>query len=179
MPRGRQRLVAAPVSPSRYIQAPDGHRYHWATTPTFECPHADAIVYTAAEDGDGEGTWTLRPNIADAITAAADVLGADALLLARVLRSRHQAQGVERMRVDGKLTDRCSVCGTRMHRKGFRAWISAPSTDASQKRIAARLAMTAPRETVRTKWHETLKAARGWAAHERDRAAGANKQRRT
>ena len=179
MPRGIQRLVATPVSPSRYIQAPDGHRYHWATNPTFECPHADAIVYTAADDGDGEGTWTLRPDTAAAITTAAAVLGADPLLLARVLRSRHQAQGVERLRVDGKLTDRCSVCGTRMDRKGFRAWITVPSTDESQKRIAARLAMTVPRETVRTTWHDTLKAARGWAEHERDRAAAANKRRRS
>ena len=66
-----------------------------------------------------------------------------------------------------------------MDRKGFRAWITAPSTDASQKRIAARLGMTAPRETVRTTWHDTLKAARGWAGHERDRAASANKRRRS
>ena len=36
----------------------------------------------------------LRPATADAIAAAAVALGADALLLARVLRSRHQAQGV-------------------------------------------------------------------------------------
>lgn len=165
------------MSASRYIAGADGRRYHWATTPTFECPIADPIVYTAAEDGDGEGAWTLRPAAADAMSAAAAALGADALLLARVLRSRHQAQGVQRQRVDGKLTDRCSVCGTRMERKGFRAWITAPSTDAAQKRIASRLALTAPRDTLRVTWHDTQKAARGWAEHERGRAA-ATKERR-
>ena len=88
------------MSPSRYVADANGLRYHWATSPAFECPNADALVYTAAEDGDGEGEWTLRPATADAITAAAVALGADALLLARVLRSRHQAQGVQRLRVD-------------------------------------------------------------------------------
>lgn len=165
------------MSVSRYIPGANGHRYHWATTPTFECPNADPVVYTAAADGDGEGEWMLRPATANTITAAAVALGADALLLARVLRSRHQAQGVQRQRIDGKLTDRCSVCGTRMHRKGFRAWITAPSTDAAQKRIASRLAMTAPRETLRVTWHDTQKVARGWAEHEHGRAA-ATKNRR-
>ncbi|HEV7805445.1 MAG TPA: hypothetical protein VGO80_06490 [Solirubrobacteraceae bacterium] len=165
------------MSPSRYVADAKGLRYHWATSPAFECPNADALVYTAAEDGDGEGTWMLRPATADAITAAAVVLGADALLLARILRSRHQAQGVQRLRVDEKLTDRCGVCGARMRRKGFKAWITEPSTDTSQKRIASRLGMTAPRETVRTTWHDTQKAARTWAEHERGRAAAAQKRR--
>ena len=167
------------MSPSRYVADANGLRYHWATTPTFECPNADALVYTAAEDGDGEGEgeWTLRPATAEAITAAAVALGADALLLARILRSRHQAQGVQRLRVGDKLTDRCGVCGTRMRRKGYRAWITEPSTDASQQRIASRLGMTAPRETVRTTWHDTQRAARAWAEHERGRAAAAKKGR--
>lgn len=166
------------MSAARYTAGVNGHRYHWSTTPTFECPNADAIVYTAAPDGESTGTWALRPEVATAMTAAADALGADALMLARHLRSRHQAEGVQRLRVDEKLTDRCSVCGTRMRRKGYRAWITALSTDQSQKRIATRLGMTAPRETLRTTWHSTQNAARAWAEHERDRAAAADKRRR-
>ena len=164
------------MSPSRYIAGASGQRYHWATTPSFECANADPLVCTAAEDGDGEGTWTLRARSADPITAAADVLGADALLLARILRSRHQA-GVQRLRVAGKLTDRCSVCGARMRRKGYRAWITAPSADTSRQQIATTLGMTAPRDTVRTTWHGTQREARAWAEHERGRAQAANTRR--
>jgi hypothetical protein len=47
------------MSASWYLIRPDGARFNWNKAPTFQCPNADAVTYTAAEDG-GEGTWTLQ-----------------------------------------------------------------------------------------------------------------------
>ena len=159
-------------SASWYLSGPDGLRVNWNKAPTFQCPNADAVTYTAAEDG-GEGTWTLqRPEIA----AAAAALGADPVLLAKLLRQRHASISAGRLRVDGRLTDRCAICGTKMTRKGFRAWIDQDSDDAASQRVARRLGLDGPRTTVRTTWHPTKTEAQAWARHElkRARARAAN-----
>ena len=77
------------------------------------------------------------------------------------------------MRVDGVLTDRCALCGTKMVRKGFRAWIDAPADDAAAKRVSRRLGFAPPRTTQRVTWHPTRRAAREWARHEQARADAA------
>jgi len=61
-----------------------------------------------------------------------------------------------------------------MTRKGFRAWIDAPSADdAAAQRVAARLGFNPPRQTQRTTWHATKRDAEAWARHERRRAQAA------
>ena len=57
-----------------------------------------------------------------------------------------------------------------MKRKGFRAWIDAPSDDEAAQRVSSRLGLAPPRTTIRTTWHATRKDAATWASHERARA---------
>lgn len=130
-------------------------------------PHA--VTYTAAEREGEAGTWTLRR---DEISVAAAAIGSNAILLAKLLRQRHQTSSVAgRLRVDGVLTNRCAVCGATMTRKGYRAWITAPSHDSAIKRISSRLGFAARRTTTRTTWHRTRREAAAWARDERDRGA--------
>lgn len=154
-----------------YLPGTDGRHYSWAKHPTFECPNADAVTYTPpAQEGD-EGTWTLDR---EEIAVAAAAIDADPILLAKLLRQRHQTSAVTgRLRVAGVLTQRCAVCGAKMKRKGFRAWIDAPSEDAASQRVSSRLGFAPPRTTIRTTWHPTRKDAAAWARHERRRAGAA------
>jgi len=140
-----------------YLPGADGTHYNWAKHPTFECPNADTVTYTAAEREGEEGTWVLQR---DAISAAAAAIGADAILLAKLLRRCHHTSVGGRLRVHGVLTNRCAVCGATMTRKGYRAWITAPGAGAG-----------AQRTTTRTTWHRTRREAAAWARHERDRCA--------
>lgn len=152
---------------SWYLPSADGtRRFSWNKEPTFECPNADAVHYTAGERDGEDGTWTLAR---DEIATAAAALGADPVMLGRLLRQRHASHAAGRMRVNGRLTDRCAICGAKMTRKGFRAWIDEPSEDASSQRIAGRLGLEPPRRTIRTTWHPTKREAEAWARHEHKR----------
>lgn len=152
-----------------YVPGSGGLHYNWAKHPTFECPNAEPVTYTAPEHEGEEGTWKLERQ---EFTAAAAAIGADPILLAKLVRQRHHASGAGRARIDGVLTDRCALCGAKMIRKGFRGWIDAPTEDPASKRVSHRLGFAPPRETRRVTWHPTRRAARGWAQHERARAAG-------
>lgn len=155
------------MSASWYVSGPDGLRFNWNKAPTFQCPNASAVTYTAADAGGGEGTWTLqRPEVA----AAAAAIGADPVMLGKLLHQRHASFAAGRLRVDGRLTDRCAICGAKMTRKGFRAWIDKPGDDEASQRVARRLGLQGPRTTIRTTWHPTKAAAEAWARHELKRA---------
>jgi hypothetical protein len=154
----------------QYVPDARGRHYNWAKHPTFECPNADTLTYTPSEHDGEEGTWTLDR---DEISIAAAAIGADPILLAKVLRQRHQTMTAGRLRVDGVLTDRCSVCGTKMTRKGFRAWIDEPSQDAASQRVSKRIGVGPPRTTIRVTWHSTRVEAAKWARHEKARADAA------
>lgn len=147
---------------SWYLSGPDGLRFNWNKAPTFACPNADVVTYVAGEDG-GEGTWTLQRL---EVAAAAAAIGADPVMLGRLLQQRHASFTAGRLRVDGRLTDLCAVCGTTMTRKGFRAWIDEPSADATSQRVAGRLGLDGPRTTVRRTWHQTKAGAEAWVRHE-------------
>ena len=154
------------MSASWYVSGPDGLRFNWNKAPTFQCPNAGAVTYAAAADG-GEGTWTLqRPEVA----AAAAAIGADPVMLGKLLHQRHASFAAGRLRVDGRLTDRCAICGAKLTRKGFRAWIDNPAGGDASQRVASRLGLDGPRTTVRTTWHPTKAQAEAWARHELKRA---------
>jgi len=157
---------------SWYLEGPRGLHFHWAKHPSFECPNADPVLYTPAERVGENGTWALQRA---EVAAAAAAIGADAVMLGQLLRQRHASHAAGRLRVDGTLTDRCAICGTKMTRKGFRAWIDEPNPDVASQRIAGRLGFGAPRTTVRTTWHPTKRDAEAWARHECRRAKAANK----
>jgi len=95
---------------SWYLSGPDDTRFNWNKEPSFQCPNADPVHYTAAAVTGEEGTWSLqRPHIATAAAA----IGADPVLLGKLLRQRHASHQAGRLRADGRLTDRYTICGTR------------------------------------------------------------------
>jgi len=153
-----------------YFAGAAGLHYNWAKHPTFECPNAEPVTYAPPEREGEQGTWTLER---EEFTMAAAAIGADPILLATLVRQRHHTSGAGRLRVDGVLTDRCALCGTKMVRNGFRAWIDAPADDAAAKRVSRRLGFAPPRTTQRVTWHPTRRAAREWARHEQARADAA------
>ena len=109
----------------------DGRHYNWAKHPTFECPNADAVTYTPPERDGEEGTWTLHR---DEISVAAGAIGADAILLAKLLRQRHHTSAAGRLRVDGVLTNRCAVCGAKMTRTPWHNKFASPVLDVGEVR---------------------------------------------
>jgi hypothetical protein len=119
---------------------------------------------TFERDAEGAVTRTIPTT---AVEAAAAALGADAVQLGKLIRSAHHRFGAGRLRVDGKLTDRCGACGARMERLGFRCWVDAPheATD-SRTRIADRLGFEPPRDHVRTFYVDTKREAAAWARDE-------------
>lgn len=155
---------------SSYIEGPNGLHFNWRKEPSFECPNADPVSYTPPDTDGEDGTWTLTR---DEVAAAAAAIDADPVMLGRLLKARHTSSYAGRLRVDGCLTDRCAVCGAKMSRKGFRAWIDGPPTEGSGKRIAERLGFGAVRTPIRTTWHKTKKEAEAWARHECKRAKAA------
>jgi len=145
----------------------DDARFNWNKHPSYSCPNADPVSYSAAATAGAEGTWTLlRPEVA----AAAAAIGADPIMLGKLLRQRHASHQAGRLRIDERLTDRCAICGAKMTRKGFRAWIDQSSPDEASQRVAGRLGLHGPRTTLRTTWHDTKREAEAWARHERKRA---------
>ncbi len=155
---------------SWFVRGAGERRYNWTKHPTFVCPNADPVSYTPVEAGAAEGTWSLTR---DEVATAAAAIGADPVMLGQLLRQRHASHAAGRLRVGDRLTDCCAICGAKMTRKGFRAWIDEldDNEDASsQRRIASRLGLAAPRRTLRTTWHPTKREAEAWARHERKRA---------
>ena len=134
----------------RYWEAPDGRRFNYSVEPTFNCPNA---------------AGTAGP----AFAVAAEALGAEAEQLARIVSGAHCSHRYGRVRdAGGKLTDRCTICGARMARQGFRCWIDAPNyedTGASPTAMA-RLGFGPPRTTLRTIWLDTKREAREWCYEE-------------
>lgn len=159
---------------SWYLSGPAELRFNWAKKPTFECPNADPVTYRPSDVDGEDGTWTVDR---EEIAAAATAIGADPVMLGRLLRQRHASLAAGRLSVDGALTDQCAICGTRMTRKGFRAWIDAPTDDPASQRISGRLGLGPVRTTRRTTWHRSKREAEAWARHERARAIAAEKQR--
>jgi hypothetical protein len=137
------------VNRSRYWEAPDGRHFNYDVEPTFHCPNAAGIA-------------------GPAVAVAAEALGADAEPLARIIERAHGSHRYGRVRdANGRLTDRCTICGARMERKGFRCWIDEPNTaDESGARIASRLGFEPPRQTIRVVWLDTKREAREWCYEE-------------
>lgn len=143
----------------RYFAGKAGARYCYAAHPTYRCPLAEPDV--------------------DELAPVAPSLGADPERFAKLLQAAHRRGGELRARVDGKLTEDCSVCGHRLERLGFRAWIDAPIPPARQTEAQRRNAAFArtfggdpvQRETLRATWHATKREAIAWARHEHSRNA--------
>jgi hypothetical protein len=149
-----------------YVAAGDTH-FNWASKPSYVCPNAALVEYQAAADGSSDGKHVLKD---PRVTLAAEALAADPILLGQMLLRAHSSHRAGRMRVDGRLTERCAICGTKLTRQGFRAWIDGPPTEGSGKRIAERLGFGAIRAPIRSTWHKTRKEAEAWARHECKRA---------
>jgi hypothetical protein len=62
-------------------------------------------------------------------------------MLGKLLKQRHASFAAGRLRVHGRLTDRCAICGATMTREGFRAWIDQPSPHEASQRVAGRLGL--------------------------------------
>jgi hypothetical protein len=139
----------------RYWGLPDGREFRFATEPLFECPQA-AIVYEVWDPSKPVGSEKTitrrRPEEAVGVThtrhvtaeaqAAADALGVDPKKLLGMLTAAHRRNGLGvRARVDGRLTDRCDVCGARMERKGYMAavWEPTPEEELGDSRSTVEL----------------------------------------
>lgn len=154
----------------RYYEGKDGRHYCYAPHPTFACPLADPVVYQPSDDGEGEGTWTLRDETREAIYAAAQALGVEPVDLAKMLRTMHQRRGQARRRdAAGKLTDTCDTCGGKLKRLGFRAWIEREPREeelTSSDRIGQQFNGRPNWRTDETHYFGTKKEAIEWAREE-------------
>lgn len=142
-------------------------RWHWHKEPTFRCPN--------------EETWNRDEEIVrrDAqLHAAASELGADPVLLAQMLTHRHRSGGGNREKIDGRYTGRCRICGAKLIRRGYFAWIDdaipkRKMTDEERRQaaIAERLGGAPPRRRVgEPRYFDTKKQAEAWARTESDKA---------
>jgi hypothetical protein len=143
----------------RYFQAGE-KRFCFDIRPTFRCPLAEA-----APDPADEGT----PTVSLALRAAAEDLACDAVLLGKLLSRAHRSLTAGRLRVNGRLTNSCSICGSHMRRLGFGCWIEEkpieekPTHEDVQARIIKRLGGTEWR-AVPGRWYRgRLSEAREWA----------------
>lgn len=126
-----------------YVEGADGHHFCWSKVPTFECPNADGLD---APDG-------IEP-----------VDGIDGRHLSDLIKYAHRRYSAGRARVDGRLTNQCSVCGVAMTRLGFRAWETKPRNEEdSRSRVAERLGFDNHDPVGETKWCRTKKQAEEWA----------------
>lgn len=166
----------------RYYQAPDGRHFCYATHPTFSCPHSRSLWdYHDLETGEtkvverepGERMgFTFTRHVSDRVVHGARQLGMDPERLATLIATAHRRDS-GRARIDGKLTNKCKVCGATMERIGFRCWTERPyteeeledSTARTTVAINARLGTQALR-TVRSLYVDTKKEARRWAYDE-------------
>jgi hypothetical protein len=136
----------------RYYAGAVGARFCYAVQPTYLCPLGEPDLEAV------EAPWQ----------AAARELGCSPVYLAREIRRAHRSHRIGRERdADGKLTDRCTVCGARMERHGFAAWSEAPDPEEYRQRIADRLgfAMAVVQSTPR-RYFERKREAMEWAREE-------------
>lgn len=139
-----------------YYEGAPGTRYCWALDPTFICPISQLKYDTADEQ------WSVP----DEFTAAANLLGVEPSSLLRLMVRGHRNN--RRMRIDGKLTDRCETCGHKMERKGFRTWSERDRTEPREgvggvsDDLTRRFGGT-PSEILKTIYFDTKKEARAWA----------------
>jgi hypothetical protein len=146
--------------------ASDGRRYCWNKEPTFSCPLVDPLADRPDPDGDPVSPFGRG---IDEAAAALSVAPAD---LAGVLRRAHRStsgKGTRRRRVGGRLTDLCDVCGRRMKRLGFRAWIEVPDTSERTGTQITRMMFGAAYWPVRdsSRYFDTKKEAQSWALDEK------------
>lgn len=137
---------------SRYwqITGADGRRYCWSKTPTMQC-----VVAVGIELAEGV------PNIE--WSTAAGMLGMDAAALMQLVKARSHG---DRVRVNGKLTNRCEVCGGHVELKGYRCWIEAAQEPSdSAVRMALRLGgvPTVWRQVEGPWFQPSRQAAQDWA----------------
>lgn len=126
-----------------YVEGANGHRFNWSKTPTFVCPNAEGL---------------------DAPDGISPVDGIDGRHLSDLVKHAHRRSSAGRARVDGRLTEDCSVCGVNMNRLGFRAWETAPrDVDDSRSRVASRLGFSDDEVVGEPKWCRTKKQAEEWA----------------
>lgn len=169
----------------RYWEDGHGRRYCYAKDALFECPH-EGLWYELTDPETGEKTLTKRQpaerlgiTFSRAATPeqdnAAAVLGMDPVKLGAMIAQAHSRRGRERLRVDGRLTDRCGCCGARMERKGFRVWIDEPVPEeelSSGQRTSAAISSRifggsgTQLRVIRERWLDTKKEARAWAYEE-------------
>lgn len=138
-------------------------RWNWNKSPTFRCPNAE--------------TWGPPDDIVrrgDQLAEAAAALGADPLRLAQLLTQRHRSGGGLREKKDDRYTGRCRICGARLIKVGYRAWIddAVPTskmtdTERASAQVNRRLGFAPPRRPVGEDRHfDTKKAAEQWARAE-------------
>jgi len=152
----------------RFFRGAGERRFCFAVHPTFVCPLADPNPERPA--GDVGSPWGLG------IDEAAQAMGCAPGHLAEILRLAHRRRRAERERgPDGRLTDNCTVCLSKMRRLGFRAWVTDPiaqedlrAEQRSSLAISQRLGgHYDPRVTVgEVRWFDTKKEAREWAREE-------------
>ena len=150
-----------------YFSAGD-QRFCFDKHPRFRCPLAAAVTHQSSAVSED----CTEPAIISTVAAAAAMLAADGLLLANLLVRAHISHNAGRLRVDGRLTDRCAICGSRMERLGFPCWIEEkPKRRDAQSRIASRLGHDDFRRVPGALWYRSSKReAREWA-HGRANAA--------
>jgi hypothetical protein len=141
-----------------YVAGGNGEQFCWAKDATFLCPHGyfDRVRLESGE--------TVNRILTSEVERAAVALGGDPELLARMLERAHASHGAGRQRVDGKLTDLCTICGAKMERKGFACWKQVPNEpDSAQARIAGRLGFSNTRHEGVIHYRPTKKEAEQWA----------------
>lgn len=153
----------------RYWNGPGGTRYCFNVEPTFVCPNVEPVRPTNLRDEQG---WTSPP---ENVRQAANLLGMQPVKLGRMIRKAHHSFTHTRERVEGKLTDRCACCGTKMDRLGFRVWVERPKTedeltaqDRTSSHVAERLGFSGERTvTVRSAYTDTKREAKQWCLEEK------------
>lgn len=122
---------------------PEGRRFCFTTEPLYTCPRSDKITYEVKDLSTGEVTlttrrpeekvgWTFTRHVSDVEAEAARLLGVDGKKLLTVIQNAHRhASGADglRQRVDGKLTDRCKVCGSKLTNHGYSAYVERDMTE--------------------------------------------------
>lgn len=160
-----------------YYAGGDGTRFCFAKEPSFVCPNGRSLwdchdlatgEVTVVERQAGERMGiTFTRHVTDAQRRAAAELGMDPECLASLILRGHSSNWGRR-RVDGKLTDQCKACGTKMERLGFRCWIEhdkAAEDYGTGDRITETLGGT-PSITTKSFYLDTKKEARSWAIEE-------------
>lgn len=172
-------------------EAKDGRRWTWNKAPSYECPnYFERYIFTDPETGETRRVHfppekrvgvTFSRYVPDHVREAAKLIGCGGEELAAMLVKVHQDRGMERKRVDGKLTNECVACGGRLTRKGFYAYADEPipeGEETSEQRASAAISnrlgfdSSGPRRTTWSGHFGTKREAQEWA-HENMKIANA------